>query len=73
MNYSLGCQGEKLATLTTLDVDALVVGQDQDEIGGGFDPAQSARGTIDELRIWEKIRSETEINDKRGAPLRELR
>ncbi|MDP8237769.1 MAG: LamG-like jellyroll fold domain-containing protein, partial [Candidatus Hatepunaea meridiana] len=42
--------------------NGLVLGQDQDAVGGGFDPNQAFRGKLDELRIWNFIRSEEEIN-----------
>ncbi|KNC50055.1 C-reactive protein 1.1 [Thecamonas trahens ATCC 50062] len=31
---------------------SMVLGQDQDVVGGGFDPSQALRGSIDELRVY---------------------
>ncbi|NQT33998.1 LamG domain-containing protein, partial [bacterium] len=42
--------------------NGLVLGQDQDVVGGNFDPNQALRGSLDEMRIWNFIRSEEEIN-----------
>ena len=39
----------------------LILGQEQDEIGGGFDLNQALHGMLDELRIWNLVRSEDEI------------
>jgi Concanavalin A-like lectin/glucanases superfamily len=41
----------------------LVLGQDQDSFGGGFDPSQAYPGRIDELRIWGVARSQSQIED----------
>jgi len=40
----------------------LVFGQDQDLIGGGFDPAQAFLGDLDEVRIWSVVRTPSEIS-----------
>ncbi len=34
--------------------NGLVVGQEQDSVGGGFDPAQALNGKLDELAIWRR-------------------
>ena len=39
----------------------LVLGQDQDSLGGGFQGWQSFLGELDEVRIWNTVRSEPEI------------
>ncbi len=39
----------------------LVFGQDQDAIGGGFDPSQAFNGLLDEVRIWNKARAPEDI------------
>ena len=39
----------------------LVFGNDQDTIGGGFDPSQSFHGTFYDVRIWNNARSHSEI------------
>ncbi len=44
---------------------ALLFGQDQDAIGGGFDPTQAFAGDIDEVRIWDRVRNDSEIQTNR--------
>lgn len=43
------------------DGGALVLGQEQDTVGGGFDANQTFRGEISEFRIWRCVRTEEEI------------
>ncbi|MDE2808338.1 MAG: T9SS type A sorting domain-containing protein, partial [Gemmatimonadota bacterium] len=47
----------------TLKVEAggLILGQDQDTFGGGFDASQVLRGALDDLRIYDGILSATEV------------
>ncbi|MEL7497637.1 MAG: LamG-like jellyroll fold domain-containing protein [Planctomycetota bacterium] len=40
---------------------ALVFGQDQDSLLGGFSPAQRFEGTLYDVRTWNEVRSEAEI------------
>lgn len=40
---------------------SLVFGQDQDAVGGGFDPTQAFLGSLDEVRIFDRVLSEAEI------------
>jgi Concanavalin A-like lectin/glucanases superfamily/Pentaxin family len=40
---------------------SLVLGQDQDSVGGGFDPNQAFPGQMDDFRIWNTFRSDEEI------------
>lgn len=40
---------------------ALVLGQEQDSVGGGFSSSQAFTGECDEVRIWNRARSQTEI------------
>ncbi len=40
---------------------ALVLGQEQDSVGGGFSSSQAFTGDCDEVRIWNKARSQAEI------------
>ena len=42
---------------------ALVLGQDQDSIGGGFETNQAFIGVMEELSIWSTFRSSQEINE----------
>ena len=46
-------------TLSNLSVSAggFIIGQDQDSVGGGYDPTQSFGGTLDELRVSNTVRS----------------
>jgi len=37
------------------------LGQDQDSLGGGFDPSQAFDGGLDELRFWDRARTSGEI------------
>jgi hypothetical protein len=39
----------------------LVLGHEQDAVGGGFDAAQAYVGDLDEVRIWKKARTDQEI------------
>ncbi len=47
----------------TLKIEAggLILGQDQDTFGGGFDTSQVLRGTLDDLRIYDGILSAIEV------------
>ncbi len=48
---------------------ALVLGQDQDVVGGGFDPRQACRGLLDEVRIYNRVLTQAEIQSDMGAPI----
>ncbi len=50
-------------TYDTLKVEAggLILGQDQDTFGGGFDTSQVLRGALDDLRIYDGTLSATEV------------
>ncbi|MCK5077258.1 MAG: hypothetical protein KAR38_12830, partial [Calditrichia bacterium] len=39
----------------------LVLGQEQDILGGGFDTTQAFNGVLDEVRLWNKVRTPEEI------------
>lgn len=39
----------------------VVIGQDQDNIGGGFDPSQGFDGLLDDIRVFDRIVSEQEL------------
>lgn len=47
----------------------LVIGDDQDSFGGGFNPAQSYHGQIDELRIWSVERSGAQLMGAMFTPI----
>ena len=41
---------------------SLVLGQDQDSVGGGFDPSQSFQGSLTNVNVWSRVLSASEIN-----------
>ena len=41
--------------------NGVIIGQDQDSLGGDFDSAQSLNGDIDSLRIYNRALSAEEI------------
>jgi len=47
----------------TLHIKSLILGQDQDNVGGKFDKNQDWEGIIDELLIFRKALSDSEIAD----------
>lgn len=44
-----------------LQVGAVVLGQDQDSVGGGFQPARAFQGRLDELVIYRRALSDAEV------------
>ena len=49
---------------STGSIDAggtIVIGQDQDSVGGGFQSNQAFSGTIHDVRLWDNVRSGAEI------------
>lgn len=40
---------------------ALVLGQDQDSLGGGFDSTQAWKGELDDVRVYDRVLSADEI------------
>ncbi len=55
------------ASLSTNGV--LILGQEQDSLGGGFDPNQVFSGEIDELRFFDAVRTAMEIQGDLDVPL----
>lgn len=47
----------------------MVIGQEQDSVGGGFQATEAFLGQIDELRIWNIQRTEPQIRDNRHRSL----
>lgn len=45
----------------SLNINYLMLGQEQDNLGGGFDASQRFRGLVDELLIFDKAISSTQI------------
>ncbi|KXK09699.1 MAG: LamG domain-containing protein [Candidatus Dojkabacteria bacterium] len=48
---------------------SLVIGEEQDEIGGAFNPEQTYEGYLDEIAVFNRVLNAIEINDsfRRGA------
>jgi hypothetical protein len=49
------------AGYTFMSGGALVLGQEQDSVGGAFSSSQAFTGDCDEVRIWNRVRSQAEI------------
>jgi hypothetical protein len=47
----------------TINLANLVIGQEQDSFRGGFDSSQAFKGIIDEVRIYDRVLSPTEISN----------
>lgn len=55
-----GCK-TKAATGVALSIQSLILGQEQDSVGGAFDPNQDWEGIVDELLIFKSGLSNTQI------------
>jgi hypothetical protein len=44
-----------------IDPGGLIVGQDQDSVGGGFTTNNSLAGEVDELRFYSRALSTTDV------------
>lgn len=54
----------------TLDIGGIIIlAQEQDAFGGGFDPAQVLDGDMCEVRVWDHVRTENQINDNANDAL----
>lgn len=51
-----------LISLLSLGGGALVVGQEQDQKGEGFNPAESFVGSISQLNLWDYVLSPQQVN-----------
>ena len=40
-----------------------IIGQEQDEFGGGFDPSQAFVGELTELHVWNRVLSSANVKD----------
>ncbi|XP_059203825.1 pentraxin-4 isoform X1 [Centropristis striata] len=50
---------------------SVVLGQEQDTVGGGFDPAEGFAGQVAGFRVWSRVLSPTEVEgvaEGRGVP-----
>ena len=54
------CRNLEYRTLR-IDAGGLILGQDQDRLGGGFDSSQVLRGILDDLRIYARTLSAAEV------------
>lgn len=54
-------QGCKTLSSSSLNIQSLIIGQEQDNIGGGFSPSQDWEGLIDELLVYDSAISTSEI------------
>ncbi|WP_236632959.1 LamG-like jellyroll fold domain-containing protein [Endozoicomonas elysicola] len=48
---------------------ALVFGQEQDSVGGGFDTSQAYNGQIRDIRVWNADRTQTDIDNQKDSAL----
>ena len=55
-----GCQPTRDEVI--LEITSLIMGQEQDNLGGGFDPGQDWEGILDELLIFRRALSDSEIS-----------
>ena len=49
-----------------IDAGGLILGQDQDRLGGGFDSSQVLRGILDDLRIYARTLSAADVQALMG-------
>jgi uncharacterized repeat protein (TIGR01451 family) len=50
-----------MGTFSDLTIKSLILGQDQDNVGGGFDARQDWEGIVDELLIFRRAFTDSEI------------
>ena len=50
----------------TVEEGGLILGQEQDRLGGDFDPNQVLDGSLDDLRIYDKVLSAAEVQTLLG-------
>ena len=57
-------QGTKFKTGHTIRPGGtLVLGQEQDSVGGGFDADQSFQGMLSNVNVWDRVLTDTQINE----------
>ncbi|HEY5651269.1 MAG TPA: LamG-like jellyroll fold domain-containing protein, partial [Acidimicrobiia bacterium] len=61
-------QGLRSAVFEPLEIElgGLILGQDQDVVGGGFDPTQAFAGSLDDARFYRRLLTEAEVRDLAG-------
>ena len=55
--------GSAALSSETLNITSLILGQEQDRLGGGFDTRQAVEGLIDELLIFDRAIPAAEVSD----------
>jgi hypothetical protein len=60
----------KNSTLSPLSIapNGLLIGQDQDTVGGGFQSSQAFKGTLDEVRLYASALDAAEIEELAAEP-----
>ncbi|CAG0931280.1 hypothetical protein TFLX_02063 [Thermoflexales bacterium] len=58
-----------LAASSLITGGSLVLGQDQDYVGGGFDPVRAFKGSLDEIHVWSIALDEAQIQADMNDPL----
>ena len=53
----------------SVEAGGLILGQEQDRLGGGFDPNQALNGSLDDLRIYDRALSAAEVRILGDAPV----
>ncbi len=48
---------------------SLVIGQEQDGVGDGFDPAQAYAGEVRDIRLWDTNRTQADIDSQKNEVL----
>ena len=66
-SYANRCRSLVYNTLV-VDSGGLIIGQEQDSVGGGFDSSQVFRGALDDLRIYGKALSAAEVQELSSGP-----
>jgi|GEM_PF-5789124 len=68
-NGDLAYTGSLRRGYSLTDGGTLVLGQEQDRLGGSFDPRQSFDGEINSLRIWDRALTGEEIAEHHGQDM----
>lgn len=55
--------GSAVLSAQALDISSLILGQEQDNLGGGFASSQAVEGVIDELLVFDRAISAIEVED----------
>ena len=58
--YAKRC-GNLVYNMLVIDAGGLIIGQEQDRVGGGFDSSQVLRGALDDFRIYDGTLSAIEV------------